>query len=56
MGTTDIALERTFKQLIRGNVGMAIAEAETYLAAWPNPQTTEKLRAVKAEYELMADY
>ena len=56
MGTTDIALERIFKQLIRGNAGMAIAEAETYLAAWPNPQTAEKLRAVKAEYELMADY
>ena len=56
MGTTDIALERIFKQLISGNAGMAIAEAETYLAAWPNPQTTEKLRAVKAEYELMADY
>lgn len=56
MGTTDIALERIFKQLIRGNAGMAIAELETYLSAWSNPQTAEKLQAVKAEYELMADY
>ena len=56
MGTTDIALERIFKQLISGNVGMAIAEVETYLVAWPNPQTAEKLQTVKAEYELMADY
>jgi hypothetical protein len=56
LGTTDIALERIFKQLIRGNAGMAIAELETYLSAWSNPQTAEKLQAVKAEYELMADY
>lgn len=56
MGTTDIALERMFQQIITGNAGLAIAEAETYLAAWPNPQTAEKLRAIKDEYLLMAGY
>ena len=52
MGTTDIAMERIFQRLIEGNAGLAISETETYLAAWPNPQTSEKLREVKAEYEL----
>ena len=56
METTDIALERMFQQIITGNAGLAIAEAETYLAAWPNPQTAEKLRAIKDEYLLMAGY
>lgn len=56
MGTTDIALERMFQQIITGNAGLAIAEAETYLAAWPNPQTAEKLRAIKDEYLLMTGY
>ena len=50
MGTTDVTLERIFQELIAGNAGLAIAEAETYLAAWPNPQTTEKLNVIKAEY------
>ena len=39
MGTTEVALERVFRQLIAGNVGLTIAELETYLAEWPNPQT-----------------
>ena len=56
MGTTDIAMERIFRQLIEGNAGLAIAETETFLAAWPNQQTSEKLRQVKEEYLLMADY
>ena len=56
MGTTDIAMERIFQRLIEGNAGLAISETETYLAAWPNPQTSEKLREVKAEYELMVSY
>lgn len=37
-------------------MGSAIAEAETYLAAWPNPQTTDKLNTLKESYRLMADY
>ncbi len=56
MGTTDIALERVFTQLIDGNVGLALAEADTYLAAWPNPQTKEKLDTLKQEYQLMTGY
>ncbi len=56
MGTTDISLQRIFRQLSEGNVGMVIAETETYLAAWPNPQTSEKLAVIKQDYQLMADY
>ena len=53
MGTTDNSLKLIFNQLINGNLGMAIAETETYLAAWPNPQTQEKLNDLKVEYQLM---
>ena len=56
MGTTDIALERVFRQLIDGNVGLTITELETFLAAWPNSQTSERLRTIKEEYNLLADY
>lgn len=56
MGTTDISLERVFNQLIKGNVGLAIAETDTYLSAWPHAQSREKLDTLKEEYRLMADY
>ena len=56
MGTTDVALERVFRRLIWGNVGLCIAEMETYLAAWPHAQTKEKLETLKREYNLMAGY
>ena len=56
MGTTDNSLKLIFNQLINGNLGMAIAETETYLAAWPNPQTLEKLNDLKAEYQLMEEH
>ncbi len=56
MGTTDISLQRIFQQLINGNVGLTITEVETYLSAWPNPQTSEKLDVLKREYQLMTDY
>ena len=56
MGTTDNSLKLIFIQLINGNLGMAIAETETYLAAWPNPQTQEKLNDLKAEYQLMEEH
>jgi len=56
MGTTDISLQRIFQQLIRGNVGTAIAETEIYLEAWPNQQTKEKLMTLKGDYRLMVDY
>ena len=56
MGTTDISLERVFRQLIAGNVGMAIAETEIWLAAWPHAQSREKLDGLKAEYKLMENY
>ncbi len=57
MGTTDKSLERIFNQLIAGNVGLAIAETETYLAAWPNPQTQQKLyqRLLQRLYVLAAN-
>lgn len=56
MGTTDISLQRIFRQLINGNVGLTIAEIEIYLSAWPNPQNSEKLDVLKREYQLMTDY
>ena len=56
MGTTDISLQRIFQQLIKGNVGTAIAETEIYLEAWPNQQTKEKLMTLKEDYRLMVDY
>lgn len=56
VGTTDNSLKLIFNQLINGNLGMAIAETETYLAAWPNPQTLEKLNDLKAEYQLMEEH
>ena len=56
MGTTDISLQRIFQQLIKGNVGTAIAEAEIYLEAWPNQQTKDKLLTLKEDYRLMVGY
>ena len=56
MGTTDNSLKLIFIQLINGNLGMALAETDTYLAAWPNPQTQEKLNDLKAEYQLMEEH
>ena len=56
MGALDISLERIYRQLTTGNVGRGIAEMETYLAAWPNPQTSQKLADLKSEYALLEDY
>jgi len=56
MGTTEIALQRIFITLIEGNVGQAMAEADVYLSAWPNPQSKEILDTLKQEYQLMAGY
>lgn len=56
MGTTDVSLKRIFDQLSHGNVGKAIAETDVYLAAWPNPQTQEKLNAIKEDYQLLMEY
>jgi Flp pilus assembly protein TadD len=56
MGTIDTSLQRVYAQLQAGNVGLAIMELDTYLTAWPNQQTREKLETLKGEYELMADY
>ena len=56
MGTLDVSLQRIFQQLIAGNAGLAIAEVDTYLTAWPNPQTREKLEGLQEEYRLMTEY
>ena len=56
MRALDISLERIFKRLIDGNAGLAIAETETYLEAWPNRQTREKLDTMKEQYRLMESY
>ena len=56
MGTIDTSLQRIYKQLQAGNVGLAIMEMDTYLMAWPNQQSREKLETLKSEYDLMTDY
>ena len=56
MGTIDTSLERVYCQLRAGNTGLAIMELDTYLKAWPNQQSCEKLETLKSEYDLMADY
>lgn len=56
MGTIDTSLQRIYEQLRKGNAGLAIVELDTYLMAWPNQQTREKLETLKSEYELMQDY
>lgn len=53
---TNIALQRVAGALLDGNAGRAIAEMETYLTAWPQPQTEEKLRMVREAYDQMAAY
>ena len=39
-----------------GNVGLAIRCMESYLAAWPEPQTAEKLGQVTEDYDRMEQY
>ena len=56
MRTIDVTLEPIFRQLTDGNVGLTISELTTYLSAWPNPQSFEKLNAIRADYQLMVDY
>ena len=56
MGTIDTSLQRIYDQLRAGNAGLAIMELETYLMAWPNQQSREKLETLRSEYDLMADY
>jgi Flp pilus assembly protein TadD len=56
MGTIDTSLHRVYSQLRAGNAGLAIMELDTYLTAWPNQQTREKLETLKSEYDLMTDY
>ena len=56
MTTSDNATKGVLEQLRKGNVGMAIAEMEVYLAAWPQAQTAERLHDIKEQYELMTGY
>ena len=52
METTAKATERLCLELMKGNVGRAIAEMETYLTAWPQQQTRERLSAIKEDGHL----
>lgn len=56
MTGTQMQLDRVAVALHTGNAGLAITEMETYLAAYPQQQTLERLNGIKAEYELMVDY
>ena len=40
----------------RGNCGQAIQEMETYLSAWPEPHTADKLLQLKGDYDMMTAY
>ena len=53
---SDNATDRICRRLTEGNAGLAIAEMEVFLAAWPQPQTAARLQAVKEDYERMANY
>ena len=56
MRTIDVSLKNIYLRLTSGHLGLAIQETETYLMAWPNPQSMEKLSVLKREYQLMSDY
>ena len=56
MMTSDNAIKGVLQQLKQGNLGMAIAEMEVFLAAWPQTQTAERLSDIKQQYELMVGY
>ena len=56
MKTLDHSLEPVFNRLCEGNCGLAIAELEVYLSAWPDAQSVERLHRLKEEYNLMLDY
>lgn len=49
-------LEQFRAELVSREVGMAIAEMDVYLQAWPQPQSKEVLNGIKADYDLMVDY
>jgi len=54
--TVNSPLQRVVNELMAGNAGRAIAEMETYLAAWPQAQTEERLREARETYEQMTAY
>lgn len=56
MKSIDNSLKNVYRQLIAGNLGLAITEMEVYLTAWPQPQTSERLLDIKSGYLLMVDY
>ena len=56
MKSIDHSLGLVYRQICEGNCGMAIAELEVYLSAWPDGQTIERLQVLKEEYALMTDY
>ena len=49
-------LERVTAALQQGNCGRAIQEMETYLTAWPEPHTQEKLTQLKESYQQMESH
>lgn len=49
-------LESVANELRKGNAGCAIAAMEILLAAWQQPQTAEKLNAIKGDYEVVVNY
>ena len=56
MKSYDQMLERVTEALQQGNCGRAIQEMETYLTAWPEQHTQEKLERLKEDYRLMEQH
>lgn len=52
----DEALAWVRQALENGNCGKAIDELDMYLSVWPEAQTQDRLRQLKADYELMEEY
>ena len=52
----DDSLSQVRQSLLTGNCGRAIQEMDAYLAAWPEPQTAEKLMLLRENYDRMADF
>jgi len=56
METNDNVLRLVEEALASGDCGRAIQEMETYLTAWPEPQTLERLMSLKDDYDRMVDF
>ena len=50
------ALDMIMEALLERNLGEAITATDNFLAVHPHQVNTDRLYAIKADYQLMADY